>query len=266
MFARPLRYCFFLAQLLLAVAYFGYWGADRFEVKHAELPADTLKGAGPLKIAFFSDLHSRKDHFETVVEEVEKAKPDLILFGGDFVWALGRFGHTRWAVEGLKKLCAVAPVYAMLGNQDYEMLPEVERIFSTAGVTLLRNQATDWTAPNGTVIRLVGLGDWTEGDENPAACLSEGDSEEKPVLLLSHDPESRHLLGDYDWDLMLSGHTHGGQLGIPFTDKYLCFRSDMPCGLYPYDRNRRIYVSKGIGGSMGMRFFCTPELVILEQK
>lgn len=266
MFARPLRYCFFLAQLLLAVAYFGYWGADRFEVKHAELPADTLKGAGTLKIAFFSDLHSRKDHFETVVEEVEKAKPDLIIFGGDFVWALGRFGHTRWAVEGLKKLCAVAPVYAMLGNQDYEILPQVERIFATAGVTLLRNQAMDWTAPNGTVLRIVGLGDWTEGDENPAVCLSEGDNEEKPVLLLSHDPESRHLLGDYDWDLMLSGHTHGGQLGIPFTEKYICFRSDMPCGLYPYDRNRRIYVSKGIGGSMNMRFFCTPELVILEQK
>lgn len=266
MFARHLRVCFYLAQLLLLIALFGYWGADRFEVKHAELPADTLKGAGPLKIAFFSDLHSRKDHFETVVAEIEREKPDLIIFGGDFVFALTRFGHTRWAVEGFRKLCAVAPVYAMLGNQDYEMLPQVERIFSTTGVTLLRNQATDWTAPNGTVIRLVGLGDWTEGDEDPAACLSEGDSEEKPVLLLSHDPESRHLLGDYDWDLMLSGHTHGGQLGIPFTDKYLCFRSDMPCGLYPYERNRRIYVTKGIGGSMQMRFFCTPELVILEQK
>lgn len=266
MFARTLKVCFYLAQLLLLVAYVGYWGADRFEVKQAELPADTLKGAGPLKIAFFSDLHNRRDHFETVVEEIEQAKPDLIIFGGDLIFALERFTRTRQVIEGFRRLNAVAPVYAILGNQDYEMLPQVERIFTTAGVTLLRNQAVDWTAPNGTIIRLVGLGDWTEGDENPATCLSEGNREEKPVLLLSHNPESRHDLGNYDWDLMLSGHTHGGQLGIPFTDTYICFRSDMPCGLYPYDRNRRIYVTKGIGGSMRMRFFCTPELVILEQK
>lgn len=262
---RFFRIFYLLIQLvLLGITTLGYWGAKQFEVVQATLPAEALPGAAPLRIAFFSDLHSHRDHFRRVIEEARAAKPDLILFGGDFVFAISRFNRTRWAVEGLRELRGIAPVYAILGNQDYEMLPQVERIFATAGVPILRNQAVDRQVPGGATIRLVGLGDHIEGDEDPDTCLSRGQEDEKPVLLLSHDPESRHALREYDWNLMLCGHTHGGQCAIPFTKHYLCFRSDMPCGLYDFDGGRRIYVSKGIGGSMGMRFFCKPELVILD--
>lgn len=93
--------------------------------------------------------------------------------------------------------------------------------------------------------------------------LPEG-QETKPVLLLAHDPESRFLLNTYDWDLMLAGHTHGGQIGIPFTNHYISFRSDMPSGLYTYTGERHIFVSRGVGATWNMRFFCPPEVNILE--
>ena len=90
--------------------------------------------------------------------------------------------------------------------------------------------------------------------------------ESAPVLLLSHDPESRWLLQHYDWDIMLSGHTHGGQIGNPFTGESISFRSSMPAGLFSFGNNRRIFVTRGVGAIYNIRFFSPPEVNIIEQK
>ena len=241
----------------------GMW-ANSLECNTTTLPAEALPGAGALRIALITDLHNVPERMEKVVAELEKQKPDLILFGGDLVTAEERFRRTRWAVSGFSKLAAIAPTYAVLGNHDYEKQEQVERIFATAGVNLLRNQAVDLQTPTGGKLKLVGLGDWNEGDEKPQLCLATKGKEETAVLLLSHDPESRWLLQEYDWDIMLSGHNHGGQLGIPFTDTYLSFRSSMPAGLFDFEGGRRVLVSRGVGSILDMRFFCTPEINIIE--
>lgn len=243
---------------------FGEWGARQLQYNIIQLPADTLPGAGKLRIAFFADLHNNRNLFNEVVQHIEQAQPDLIIFGGDFIHILQRFMRTRWAVKGLKRLAAVAPCYAILGNQDYEKQEQVERVFATAGIPILRNQALDWTTPNGSTLRIIGLGDYNEGDENPEACMKAIGKEQHPVLLLSHDPESRWLLRQYDWDFMLSGHTHGGQLGNPFTGDYISFRSSMPAGSYTFEGNRRVFVTRGVGAICDMRFFCPPEVNLIE--
>lgn len=258
-----------LAALLLFGSYkgvelFGNWGAAQLECNRVQLPAEALPGAGPLHIALLADLHNNREHFETCIDHIAAAHPDLIIIGGDFIMVDERFMRTRWAVEGLRKLRSIAPTYAILGNQDYEKLEQVERVFATAGVPILRNQAMDWSTPTGSTLRLIGLGDWNEGDEAPAACMRPAGQEEHPVLLLSHDPESRWLLRHYDWDLMLSGHTHGGQIANPITGKCISFRSSMPAGLYPFEGGRRVFVTRGVGSTWGMRFFCPPELNIIE--
>ena len=246
------------------VQFFGNWGASRLECNHLQLPASALPGAGPLRIALLADLHNHRKHFETCIGHLAAARPDLIIIGGDFIMVDERFKRTRWAIEGLRKLRSIAPTFAILGNQDYEKLEQVERVFATAGVPLLRNQALDWPTPSGSTLRIIGLGDWNEGDEAPAACMRPAGQEPHPVLLLSHDPESRWLLRPYDWDLMLSGHTHGGQLANPFTGQYISFRSSMPAGLFPFDGGRRVFVTRGVGSTWGMRFFCNPEINIIE--
>ncbi len=259
---------FFLLLLLcvlafLAVQEYGKWTAQQLEFNKLELPQEALPGAGPLRVAFFSDLHNDVGLFNRTVDYIEQQRPDLIIFGGDFIIVNERFMRTRWAVEGLRRLTAVAPCYAILGNQDYEKQEQVERVFAASGVRLLRNEAVDWQTPSGATLRLIGLGDWNEGDEAPARCMEPADAEGGPVLLLSHDPESRHKLGAYRWHLMLSGHTHGGQIANPFTGACISFRSDMPAGLFEED-GRRIFVTKGVGAIMGMRFFCRPEVNLIE--
>lgn len=241
----------------------GLW-AGSLECNTTALPADALPGTGPLRIALITDLHNNPQQFNKVVELLRAAKPDLIVFGGDLVMAHERFMRTRWAVNGFRNLTEIAPTFAVLGNHDYEKQEQVERVYATAGVTLLRNQAIDWRTPSGGTLRIVGLGDWNEGDEAPERCLPLAGQESTPVLVLSHDPESRWLLREYDWDLMLSGHTHGGQLGIPFTEQYLSFRSSMPAGLFDFEGGRRVLVSRGVGSILNMRFFCMPEVNIIE--
>lgn len=267
--AKTFRARLIVLFLLLLFAYvgvrlFGGWGASRLECNHVQLPAAALPGAGQLRIAFVSDIHSNPDIFATCIDQIEKAEPDLIVLGGDYVLASDRFMRTRWAVTGLRRLRRIAPTFAILGNHDYEKLEQVERVFATAGVPILRNQALDWTTPTGRSLRIIGLGDWNEGDEAPATCMRPAGQEQAPVLLLSHDPESRWLLRGYDWDLMLAGHNHGGQLGNPFTGDFISFRSSMPAGLFVFEGNRRVFVTRGAGSILGMRFFCNPEVNILE--
>lgn len=267
---RRLRNWLIIGAVLLAgykgTEIFGNWGAARLECNHIQLPAEVLPGAGPLRIAFLADLHNNKEIFETCLSSIEAAAPDLIIFGGDLNLSGERVTRTRWAIEGLRKLRSLAPTFAILGNQDYENLPTVERIFASAGVTILRNKALDWNTPSGATLRIIGLGDWNEGDEMPTACMLQDGQETHPVLLLSHDPESRWLLRRFDWDFMLSGHTHGGQLGNPFTGDYISFRSSMPSGLFDFEGNRRVFVTRGTGAIYNMRFFCPPEINIIDIK
>ena len=241
----------------------GEWGAAQLECNTIQMPSETLPGIGPLKIALVTDIHNNPQQLNKAVELLREESPDLIILGGDLVTAGERFKRTRWAVNALRSFTEIAPTYAILGNHDYEKQEQVERVLQTAGVTLLRNQSVDWTSPAGQTLRIVGLGDWNEGDDAPHACLKKHGEEPLPVLLLSHDPESRWNLREYDWDLMLSGHNHGGQIGIPFTDTYISLRSSMPAGAYDFENGKRVFVSRGVGSIWNMRFFCAPEINIL---
>lgn len=248
-----------------AAAIYGMWDAEQLETNEIALPEEALPGCGGLRVLHFSDLHNDGALMSEVVRRASVLRPDVIVFTGDLVTDYERLMRTRTIIAQLEKLVAVAPVYACLGNHDMGKLDEVERIYETAGVVLLRNAAVEWRDSSGRALRIVGVGDWTEGDEAPARCLALCGHEERaatPTLLLSHNPESRFALKPYAWHLMLSGHTHGGQIGNPFTGKCLSLRSEMAGGLYDYD-GRRVFVTRGVGNIGGMRFFCAPEINLL---
>lgn len=267
--SRKVKYAFLALAVFCGwtgVKHYGEHSAQQLQCNTYLLPPNTLPGAGALRIAFVSDIHGNDALFLRSVDCIINAKPDLIIFGGDLVTATERFRRSRWAVEGFRKLVNTAPCYAIFGNHDYEKQEQVERVMNTAGVRILRNEALDWRAPSGALLRIIGLGDYNEGDEAPHACMKSPGEETLPVLLLSHDPESRWLVRRYDWDFMLSGHTHGGQIGNPFTGKAISFRSSMPAGLFEFEGNRHVFVTRGVGAIFNMRFFCPPEVCIIEQK
>ncbi len=247
-----------------AAATYGMWDAEQLETNEIELPSETLPGFGGLRILHFSDLHSNWPLMGEVVRRAEALRPDLIAFTGDLATDFERLMRTRTIIGQLKRLVSAAPVYACLGNHDMGKLEPVERIYETAGVILLRNAVAEWKSASGRLLRVAGVGDWTEGDERPGQCLEtrERQQDAPPTLLLSHNPESRLALKPYAWNLMLAGHTHGGQIGNPLTGKCLSLRSELAAGLYDFD-GRRVFVTKGVGNIGGMRFFCAPEINVL---
>ncbi len=246
------------------VKIFGRMGANDLQLTYTKIAQADFNSQSTLRVAFFADVHENRELLKESIEHIKKADPDLIVFGGDLVMVGQRMKRTHELIETLRELPKIAPTYAILGNQDMERLPEVQRVLEEAKIQILRNERLDWTAHDGSRITIIGLGDWNEGDMKPDLCMKAPAKEEYPVLLLSHDPESRQFLDNYDWDIMLSGHTHGGQLGVPFSEKYISFRSDMPGGLYPFKNGRKIFVTRGVGSIHGMRFFCPPELSIID--
>lgn len=256
----------FLAAAVLAaggaVAY-GNWDANNLETNTLTLPQDALPNLNGLRILHFSDLHNNRPLLKKALQNIPALKPDFIFFTGDLITDFERLSRTRELIDMLKTLVSVAPTYAILGNHDTNKISEVTRVYDASGVLLLRNASVDLRTPQGNTLRVIGLGDWTEGDEHPELCMQPRSAvNHLPILLLSHNPESRHVLKNYAWDLMLAGHTHGGQIGNPFTGKPISLRSDMAGGLYKED-GRHIFVSRGVGNIGGLRYFCPPEINLL---
>lgn len=154
------RYCYVTIVLVFillkwGVTAYGSWGARQLECTYTQLSANTLPGSGPLKIALVTDLHNNKELFGKTVQILREQKPDLIVLGGDLVTADQRFMRTRWVINYIRDMAAVAPTFAILGNHDYEKQEQVERVYHTAGIQLLRNEALDWSTPTGTTIRII---------------------------------------------------------------------------------------------------------------
>lgn len=251
---------------------------ERVPIRLKRLP-EAFRG---FKIAQLSDLHSSplvdKEHLEHAVDLALAEKPDLVVLTGDFI------GHTLRThpdeihefdsqyldnlVAALGRAKAPFGTYAVLGNHDFWSGPEVtQRIcheFETrAGIPVLRNQNIVLKRGEAT-LHLVGIDDyWHSWDLNKA--LHEVPSKSLKILL-SHNPDiNRHLMPAHRIDLVLSGHTHGGQitfpvLGAPFAThmnkRYLK-------GLVR-DGDRQTYITRGVGHLVvPIRFNCPPEVTLI---
>lgn len=134
-----------------------------------------------------------------------------------------------------------------------------------AGVSLLVNQSLTLQTLKGAVC-VIGMGDFWNDDCDVKKAYESLEDDGCPRILLSHNPDSKKLLKNADWDVMLCGHTHGGQLIIPYTDlrPFLPIRDKKYSeGLFEWD-GRYLHVTRGVGNLHGMRFNCPPEISILE--
>jgi predicted MPP superfamily phosphohydrolase len=132
------------------------------------------------------------------------------------------------------------------------------------GIEVLHNSNTIFKS-NDTSLQLVGVGDiWAKECDSEAAF--DGARANTPTILLSHNPDSKDHLSEYSWNLMLSGHTHGGQLLVPLigTTPYAPVQDHRyVAGLKEWG-NRFINVSRGVGSIEGIRFNCRPDVTLLE--
>lgn len=221
-----------------------------------------------LRVLQVSDLHlHRIGRLETrLLEGLHDARADVILFTGDMVDRR----HDLWQLETFLRECPAGPRrFAILGNWEYWTgVPReaLERLYESHGIELLVNRSVEFAAA-GTRVRITGLDDLRGGSPDALAALR--DATPAPNhLLLAHCPLSRDVVAipsDHPVDLMLAGHTHGGQVapfGVALT---------LPDGSGRYvagwyrDAGPPMYVSRGIGTSLiPVRLGSTPELVRFE--
>jgi len=232
------------------------------EVTHVEIRSD--KVARPVKIALLADIQTDSvgDYERAVLERVVREKPDLVLFVGDYVQEYDVPRHLQLLAE-LRKLISevhlAAPggMYAVQGNIDWSCWKDA---FTDTGVRpMSRTQRVEACG-----LRLTGL---SRGDSQNAGLKLAAEGEEFHVVF-GHHPD--FALGEVQADLLLAGHTHGGQVRLPWVGP-LVKASRVPrawaAGVTRLEGGRTLIVSRGIGMERGqaprLRFLCRPELVFI---
>ena len=248
-----------------------------FETESIQLELKRLpKVFSGLRVAQISDIHMggwmNLERFQRVADLIVAQKPDLLLITGDFL--LG-YHFTSAAWKSLKDLADVLsplaksiPSFAVLGNHDYSMNPEaVRQMLSSSGVTDLTNTVFTLTR-EGQHLHLCGVDDVWRGDvhlENVIARLNDGSA----AILLAHEPDYANTsAATGKFDLQISGHTHGGQVVIPFYGPPMLphLGHKYPSGLYQVEDMFQ-YTNRGVGmHKLPIRFNCPPEITIFELK
>lgn len=258
-----------LMVVLIGLTVYGRREASLLECNRINIPKETLPGLEGLRMLVISDIHDDDEQLAKAVDEGLKNEPDIAFILGDIIDATNRTSRTRRLIEPLKKLAGKVPVYACLGNHDMEKLDSALHIFTSAGIHVLRNETAIASCPRlGKNITIAGLGDWWEYDCFPEKCLEKTGEEPHtaaPVIVLSHNPAGRNEGRNFNWNLMLSGHTHGGQMRYPFTSKAVFHREgeEMTEGLHHPFPGKSIFVTRGISSALNLRFNCPTEFNIL---
>jgi predicted MPP superfamily phosphohydrolase len=215
------------------------------------------------RIVFLTDTHvasfHRRAFFREVVAQANAFEPDLILLGGDFV-TFER--HIPLMAELLLSgLTARDGVYAVLGNHDYwanadgvvaAMTARGVRFIVNRGMALRRGDA---------MISLVGIDELYRGAPDPDAAFLRTDPH-VPCIGLSHHPDIIDLLDGRRVDLLLCGHTHGGQIRFPFFGSVVVPSKHEARYAAGFHRAGGVlmYVSRGIGAIPPLRILCKPEV------
>jgi predicted MPP superfamily phosphohydrolase len=253
----------------------GYISSRMLEIVRQDVPLSGLSTRlDKLKIGVMSDFHAgafvhKKDIWESV-RMVNHERPDLVALLGDFVD--GGYSHSSknvkkgsYVFEALKHLKAPLGIFAVLGNHDHWTDARlVRKALSRIGVEVLDDRHV--ALHHGLAV--AGVDDFWEGPARPLKAL--GDlGRRTPVILLSHNPDVNiQLGGERRVRLVISGHTHGGQIRIP-----LIHRAPwVPCsrkyrgttGLIRETVDRWTFITKGVGTFfLPIRLACPPDIGIL---
>jgi uncharacterized protein len=222
--------------------------------------------SAPLKIAHLTDIHTlgwgRRER--RLLEILDNEKPDAIVITGDsigqWVGAYGRSGDYGKAKALYQRLHAPLGVWFARGNwENAKPIPNEQAFYQSAGVHLLLNSG----APLRPDVWIGGLDDPRSGNPKVADALA-GAPPGAYTILIFHSPGYfGHVEGRVN--LVLAGHTHGGQVRLPLVKPFW-----LPGGSWPYvegwyeGKGSKMYVSRGLGTSLlPIRFLCRPEVSLI---
>ncbi len=246
----------------------GLFSVETVPLKLKRLP-ESFSG---LRVVQISDIHMggwmNLERFQRVADLVLEEKPDILLITGDFLLGDASYDAVSLAVDdlaaALSPLTGSIPSFAVLGNHDYWAdAGAVRQMLSSSGVRDLTN--TVFTLTRGSdKLHFCGVDDIWEGVvrlEDVTARLGDGDT----AILLAHEPDFADVsAATGKFDLQISGHTHGGQVAIPFAGPPVLpyLGQKYPSGLYKVGSMFQ-YTNRGVGMSrVAIRFNCPPEITL----
>jgi predicted MPP superfamily phosphohydrolase len=230
----------------------------------------------PLRIAALADLHAVEPwmplaRIEEIVRATNGLKPDLVVHLGDYVHGIprpfrsGAVPIAQWSAA-LAKIEAPLGAYAVLGNHDWSHNPDAIRDALTGnGIPVFENEARKLRTADGFSFWLAGLGDQVARRHDLGKTVR-AITDDAPAILLAHEPDIFPQVSSRV-SLTLCGHTHGGQVRIPFIGPLLVpsrYGSRYAYG-HIVEENRHLLVSGGLGCTfLPLRFAMPPEIVLLE--
>lgn len=226
------------------------------------------------KIVHLSDLHNKSfgKNQKKLVDAIKKAKPDLIVFTGDIIDS--RSYDEKPSLELMKNITQIAPVYYVTGNHEIRTgkAKELEEKLQELGVRVLENKGERINKGSNSIF-IYGIDDPSDYDYKGISSsvkkeLMELDKNNNDFnMLLAHRPEHIAVYSSFNFDLVFSGHAHGGQVRIPFIGGVIApgqgFFPKYTSGAYKYGSTAMI-VSRGLGNSLApVRVFNRPEVVVV---
>ncbi|MGE5244494.1 MAG: metallophosphoesterase [Betaproteobacteria bacterium] len=237
------------------------YGRHELELTRAVVPvADLPPSLAGLRIGLITDVHrSRWVPHEDVARAVamlQHEAPDLIVLGGDYVtWGDRRF--VRPSAEALAPLSAPHGVFGILGNHDDDH--DMPAALAAHGVTMLKDARTRLRV-RGETIDLVGIRFWTKHAADIGALLRGAGP---TTVLLAHDPRRLTEAAALSIPLVLSGHTHGGQVVLPILGAVAAQKFPVVAGIGQRG-DTTMFVSRGVGTVyVPVRVNCPPEVAVL---
>jgi predicted MPP superfamily phosphohydrolase len=247
------------------------------ELNQHDIPVSNLpEQFRGFRIVQLSDFHCSRQvtplYLAEAVELAQAQRPDAVVLTGDFVHK--GYKYVERVAATLGRLSAESGVYAVLGNHDFSVrnslgfrrFRHLHRSVASAlmarGIRVLRNERVPLKR-EAAVLHLIGVEDlWSRACDLDQAFA--GLSPDVPVVALAHNPRTAELLGGRRCDLMLSGHTHGGQVNLPGLGRPTLSKQArrFAAGLYRYG-DTYVYVNKGVGFGFRFRFGVRPEVAVL---
>lgn len=250
-----------------AGAFAGAGAYGYFDERHQLMVsrADVLVSGLPpslngLRIGFMTDIHCSRwvsqEDVQRAARLLTQEQPDLVVLGGDYVtW--GDRQYVQASAEALAPLSAPHGVFGILGNHDDDRY--MPAALAARGIGVLKDAHTQLTI-NGETVDLVGIRFWTKRYADIAP-LMRGTS--GTVILLAHDPRRLTEAAALNVPLVLSGHTHGGQVVLPLVGPVAAQKFPVVAGVGTRDKTT-MFVSRGIGTVyVPVRINCPPEVALL---
>lgn len=241
-------------------------------VREIDLDTEKLAAGEEIILLQISDFHgsTSKKIVQRLVEAAGDIKPDAVLITGDLADRTTKdFGNIYALIKKLHSICP--SIFFVTGNHEWGNNRKKELLsgLSALGVVILNNRGLVFTEGK-TGINLCGVDDPYRGKDNIEKAMK-GISGQKYTVLLSHSPQIRGRLGKYTPDLILCGHTHGGQVRLPFVGAVVAPGEGLlpvyDKGMFKLNGGSRLYIDSGVDTSnLSLRFLNRSQISVIRIK